>query len=96
MPDFCSGKSVDMRNEWISGLRLWAEANGNVRQLWLFGSRARGEARENSDVDIALALIPLTIPPDRRQSIKSNRKVRASTRPIVSLGLAAEFGDRCQ
>ena len=47
MPDFCSGKSVDMRNEWISGLRLWAEANGNVRQLWLFGSRARGEAREN-------------------------------------------------
>lgn len=59
MPDFCSGKSVDMRNEWISGLRLWAEANGNVRQLWLFGSRARGEARENSDVDIALALIPL-------------------------------------
>jgi predicted nucleotidyltransferase len=39
-------------------LRQWAEANGNVRQLWLFGSGARGDAREDSDVDIALALIP--------------------------------------
>jgi uncharacterized protein len=39
-------------------LREWAEANGNFRQLWLFGSRARGDARENSDVDIAVALMP--------------------------------------
>ena len=49
---------MDMRPEWIRGLREWAEANGNVRQLWLFGSRARGDARENSDVDIAITLVP--------------------------------------
>jgi predicted nucleotidyltransferase len=47
-----------VRPEWVRGLREWAEANGNVRQLWLFGSRARGDARENSDVDLALALMP--------------------------------------
>src|SRR5271170_1469447 len=49
---------MQMRPEWVRGLRSWAEANGNVRQLWLFGSRSRGDAREDSDVDIALALMP--------------------------------------
>jgi predicted nucleotidyltransferase len=49
---------MQMRPEWVRGLCSWAEANGNVRQLWLFGSRARGDAREDSDVDIALALMP--------------------------------------
>jgi predicted nucleotidyltransferase len=49
---------MGMRPEWVNGLREWAQANDNVRQLWLFGSRARGEAREDSDVDLALALMP--------------------------------------
>ena len=53
-----TGRTMDMRAEWLRGLREWAAANDNVRQLWLFGSRARGDARENSDVDIALALMP--------------------------------------
>jgi predicted nucleotidyltransferase len=49
---------MDMQDGWLRGLRSWAAANESVRQLWLFGSRARGEAREDSDVDIALALMP--------------------------------------
>jgi len=49
---------MDMRPEWVRGLRSWAEANGYVRELWLFGSRARGDAHEESDVDLALALMP--------------------------------------
>jgi predicted nucleotidyltransferase len=49
---------MDMRPEWVRGLREWAAANGNVRQLWLFGGGARGNSRPHSDVDIALALMP--------------------------------------
>jgi predicted nucleotidyltransferase len=49
---------MDMQPEWTRGLRQWATANGNIRQLWLFGSRARADARPDSDVDIALALMP--------------------------------------
>ena len=29
-------------------------AQPHVRRIWLFGSRARGEARERSDVDLAI------------------------------------------
>ena len=49
---------MDMREEWLCDLPLWASKNESVRELWLFGSRARGDAREDSDVDIALALMP--------------------------------------
>jgi len=49
---------MDMRDEWLGELRSWAAANGSVRELWLFGSRARGDAQEESDVDLALALMP--------------------------------------
>jgi predicted nucleotidyltransferase len=48
--------SPQLRPEWLRGLREWAEANDAVCQLWVFGSRARGDAREDSDIDIALAL----------------------------------------
>jgi predicted nucleotidyltransferase len=50
--------AIQMREEWLRDLRSWAAANESVRELWLFGSRARGDAREDSDVDLALALMP--------------------------------------
>jgi predicted nucleotidyltransferase len=49
---------MDMRDEWLCGLRSWASANDNVRELWLFGSRATGCSRPDSDVDLAIALMP--------------------------------------
>ena len=34
---------MNMREEWLRDLRSWASKNENVRQLWLFGSHARGD-----------------------------------------------------
>jgi predicted nucleotidyltransferase len=48
---------MDIQPEWVRGLREMGGGQRQRRQLWLFGSRARGDARE-SDVDIALALVP--------------------------------------
>ena|SRR5271167_2387994 len=47
-----------MNEVFIKNLREWAEANGSVKELWLFGSRAKGTSRFESDTDIAVALIP--------------------------------------
>jgi predicted nucleotidyltransferase len=49
---------MDMLDEWLSGLRLWASQNDNIPELWLFGSRAKRTSRPQSDVDIAIALVP--------------------------------------
>jgi predicted nucleotidyltransferase len=45
-------------NEWMRGLRSWASANKNVCELWLFGSRADGTSRPESDVDLGIGLMP--------------------------------------
>jgi predicted nucleotidyltransferase len=45
-------------DEWMHGLRSWASVNENVRELWLFGSRADGTARPESDVDLGVGLMP--------------------------------------
>ena len=34
----------------------WVEDHGVIRELWLFGSRARGDYRPDSDVDLAVEL----------------------------------------
>jgi predicted nucleotidyltransferase len=47
-----------MRDEWLWGLRSWASGNDSIRQLWLFGSRATGRSRADSDVDLAVSLVP--------------------------------------
>jgi predicted nucleotidyltransferase len=52
--------AMDMRDEWLTALRAWARDNASVRELWLFGSRAKGTSRPKSDVDLALALMPPT------------------------------------
>jgi predicted nucleotidyltransferase len=49
---------MDMQDEWLSALRSWASANDSFRELWLLGSRATGESRPDSDVDLAVALMP--------------------------------------
>jgi predicted nucleotidyltransferase len=49
---------MDMPDDWLHKLRSWASANGSVRELWLFGSRAQGCSQPESDVDLALALEP--------------------------------------
>ena len=51
---------MNMQDEWLRGLDEWASKNDNVRELWLFGSRADGSSKQNSDVDLGLGLMPPT------------------------------------
>jgi predicted nucleotidyltransferase len=49
---------MDMPDEWLRGLRSWADGNDSIQELWLFGSRAAGRSRPESDVDLAVSLMP--------------------------------------
>jgi hypothetical protein len=51
---------MDVRPEWTEAIRTCTASNENVAEVWLFGSRAKGTARPDSDVDIALVLVPRT------------------------------------
>ena len=42
----------------VATLRKWAEQHEFVRRMWLFGSRARGDHRDDSDIDVALDIDP--------------------------------------
>jgi len=37
----------------------WAAANPHVRRMWLYGSRAKGTHRPNSNINIAVELDPV-------------------------------------
>jgi predicted nucleotidyltransferase len=43
---------------WHRAIEQWAEQNSNITEVWLFGSRARGEATDDKDVDLAITLMP--------------------------------------
>ncbi|SDT24961.1 nucleotidyltransferase domain-containing protein [Pseudomonas chlororaphis] len=37
----------------------WAEKHKSISRVWLFGSRVRGDHRDDSDIDIAVEVIAL-------------------------------------
>ena len=50
-----SAPGEDFRNY----LTEWAESQPRVRRLWIFGSRAQGNARPDSDLDLAVEIEPV-------------------------------------
>ncbi|MGA8610643.1 MAG: nucleotidyltransferase domain-containing protein [Xanthobacteraceae bacterium] len=49
---------MDLEPECVAALRHWAANNPAVYELWLFGSRAKGTSQVESDVDLAVILMP--------------------------------------
>ncbi len=44
--------------DWCSKLAEWATAKPQIDEVWIFGSRARGDHRPDSDLDVALIMTP--------------------------------------
>jgi len=51
---------MDLEPGGLDALKVWALNNDAIRELWLFGSRAKGTSHSDSDVDLALVLMPET------------------------------------
>lgn len=45
---------------WRAAIQQWAARTQSIREIWLIGSRAKGTAEPDSDVDIAIVLMPPT------------------------------------
>ena len=52
----CAGGMHDL-DRMISLLRQWAEENPCIGEVYVYGSYARGKARPNSDLDVAVRVI---------------------------------------
>jgi predicted nucleotidyltransferase len=50
----------DLPADAVRLIRDWAARTDSVREVWLFGSRAKGTSRPDSDIDIAIYLMPPT------------------------------------
>jgi len=48
---------MDLAFIWTLKIQDWAARTRAVLEVWLFGSRARGTARPDSDVDLAIVLV---------------------------------------
>ena len=51
---------MQLPEAWRDAIEQWAARTRSVREVWLFGSRAKGTAEPHSDVDIAIKLMPPT------------------------------------
>ena len=48
--------AMDLTDQQVRTIQQWAEKAHYVREVRLFGSRAKGCARPNSDVDLAITI----------------------------------------
>ena len=55
----------DLPADAVRLIREWAARTDSVREVWLFGSRAKGTSRPDSDIDIGIYLMPPTPTSDR-------------------------------
>jgi len=49
---------MDITNSDVQAIRKWADKHNEIREVYLYGSRARGDNRQDSDIDLALVMEP--------------------------------------
>ena len=45
---------IQLGDEDFAAVQRWASANPVIARVWAFGSRAKGKARDESDLDLAV------------------------------------------
>lgn len=74
---------IDFKDEWRSGVIGWVSRTIAINELWLYGARAKGTSQPDSDVDLAVSLMParagydwalndyLALSPDWQRSLRA-------------------------
>ena len=75
-----STSSDHLPSEWTATLAGWAADRPEIAELWLYGSRVKGSARPDSDLDIAVLL---TSASDLSKVIRQARSLEDSLQGIL-------------
>jgi predicted nucleotidyltransferase len=77
----------------LEALRAWAARTDAIGELWLIGSRAKGKARPDSDVDLAIKFSP--VPVETWRAWKSELKTIGGPYDIRLTGINDEIDVAC-
>ncbi|NNE56606.1 MAG: nucleotidyltransferase domain-containing protein [Hellea sp.] len=75
---------MDLTKEHVNQIIEWAKRHTEIKQIFLFGSRARGESQAKSDIDLAVVM-NTDKGPDFAYSMWSNWHRKYKRRPDLSL-----------
>jgi uncharacterized protein len=76
-------------------LRSWGSSKPFVRRLWIYGSRAKGTAREDSDLDVAVEIEPVGNDEESYTSFVSEANGwRTELQPMLTYKLHLKWYDR--
>jgi predicted nucleotidyltransferase len=88
-----------IRPEWKDQVARWASSKPEIAQVYFYGSRVLGTAREDSDLDVAIVLAVDEADEDcftEVMSLWSDRKAwEAELSCLVGVAVDLECGNRC-
>lgn len=79
---------------WLEAITRWAETKPRILSVYLFGSRAKGTHREDSDLDLAIILTHANESAETYWTFEADRLVTSLAPKLpVTLDLQVALGD---
>jgi predicted nucleotidyltransferase len=78
---------------WAEVLRNWACATPEISEVWIFGSRAKGSFRPDSDLDIAIVVGGETPGERLADWISCNKEWKAELQGLLEVRLDLQLGN---
>jgi predicted nucleotidyltransferase len=82
-------------DSWIALIVDWARQDSDIAEVWLYGSRARGDNRPDSDID--LAIVPIGNAEARLATfVCEGSQWKNELQNLFPVTVDMDFGDRDQ
>jgi predicted nucleotidyltransferase len=79
---------------WVSTLASWAANKPQIAELWLYGSRVRGDHRDNSDLDVAVVMAGNAKETRYGNWVALAGKWERELAPLVPVTIDLDIGDK--
>lgn len=76
-----------LSQDWLLRLARWAKDQPEISELWVFGSRAWGDAKADSDLDLAVLLLKV---PELSILIRTTASWHATLRKLLPVDVSLD------